>query len=479
MDHVNKTLHLSLKQDIKVLTETIENIAVDTDFKSWMFPTKKSEFVKEFINVNRVFEYGDTELYLELLVDRLYVGLRLVISHLQKTLNHARNDESAEDNIVIQKPRQITIGCCFLNLWKIVEALAIEMADDGNQTITIPRKAMSRTYRNGKTQTDNISLDKCDSCASAISCMKSLMDIFEESDDISIKKKIRPRIFDITQFGSMLHTTISVENSVKSLVAKLVGKQRENEELQMELVELRKESREKDGKISLCQQEVRVYKEKCRKNSVMISSLLEQREAFVKKNSEDHKEREELKERISRLNESSKTDEITIKNLKMENQKMTDHFMTSLNLQKISAHKISGLQKNIETLEYEQELISHGFRQFEVAIENLNIRLINISKCHSNTEYKIKTLNDGDWLENIPNMIVKFKVYKENVKEKIVEASIDQMENVPVIPKFQIKGNPLEDISRQMEENSEKIRQLNEENAKLQIIISRFKCIKK
>lgn len=44
---------------------------------------------------------------------------------------------------------------------------------------------------------------------------------------------------------------------------------------------------------------------------------------------------------------------------------------------------------------------------------------------------------------------------------------------------FQVKGNPVEDLSRQVEENDAAIKKLENENVKLKCIISKFSCLKK
>lgn len=61
----------------------------------------------------------------------------------------------------------------------------------------------------------------------------------------------------------------------------------------------------------------------------------------------------------------------------------------------------------------------------------------------------------------------------------IIQSHVNDVKTTDSIPKIQIKGNPMEDIARQIEENNERMRILQNENNKLESIISKFKNLKK
>lgn len=74
MDHINKTLLLSLKQDLRILDKVVDELFQEqvgaVEIKSWIFPTKQGRFVKQFIDDNRLLETDNVKLHLELILDR-------------------------------------------------------------------------------------------------------------------------------------------------------------------------------------------------------------------------------------------------------------------------------------------------------------------------------------------------------------------------------------------------------------------------
>ncbi|KAG5883333.1 hypothetical protein JTB14_003519 [Gonioctena quinquepunctata] len=475
MDQVNKTLILSLKQDILSLNKSIEDIPSEAEICSWLFPTKKHMFVKDFIVANKIFEDDNMKLYLELTIDRLYVGLRLILSRLEELLNNG-----LEKHPFIQRPQQITLGCSFNNLWKLIEIILARMRNKDISEKTSD-KSITITKVDKNLQTNISSLNKCDSCASAMMCMKNLLTIFEngKKDNTCFKSKIRPKIFDITQFGCMLQTTTAIESSMSTLFQKFASKEQENQELLSQCEKLRRENSEKYAKVAQLEQEVKLYKEKNERDSTKIALLKSVQEDALDQKSKTDNKIETLNGIILNLKDSIAVHRMTIQKLTNEKEQSKKCFESMWSLQKNIFEKYRLQQRKISIVDKELCYIEEGFKQFQTTIENINKKLNKISKCHIASEAKLKIISENS-AEELLLISDKFTQFKENVKQKLLEASINNFDGSQQNkPKFKIKGNPIEDISRQIDENNEKIRQLDSENRRLKSVISKFELIKK
>ncbi|KAF2897793.1 hypothetical protein ILUMI_08380 [Ignelater luminosus] len=118
MEFSNKLL-MSLKQDIKVLNSVIKEILEKltcVEFNSWLYPTKTC---KESLEVNllenkpKETRYLD---YLELIVDRLYLIINLVSDYMGKFPNIPKQEEHR--NIV--RPNNLSLGATTSLFWKRV-----------------------------------------------------------------------------------------------------------------------------------------------------------------------------------------------------------------------------------------------------------------------------------------------------------------------------------------------------------------------
>ncbi|KAJ8940848.1 hypothetical protein NQ318_005294, partial [Aromia moschata] len=101
--------------------------------------------------------------------------------------------------------------------------------DDKTKTTTKDEDNTVVNIVNKETQTDIIALNRCDSCSSAMLCMKNLLQSFEHEQFKGGRQVLRPKIYDITQFGCMLQTTTTIEDSLSTLFEKLFAKEQENE----------------------------------------------------------------------------------------------------------------------------------------------------------------------------------------------------------------------------------------------------------
>lgn len=73
MDAINRTLLISLKQEVKTLNEIVNELpAVNCreEVRSWLFPSKPYQFVNEYIYGDDILELDNFKSYLELIIDR-------------------------------------------------------------------------------------------------------------------------------------------------------------------------------------------------------------------------------------------------------------------------------------------------------------------------------------------------------------------------------------------------------------------------
>lgn len=177
MENASKVVLLSLKQDLLRLNDIVNEIPKNSDKKleisSWFFPSKNYGYVEKFIRTQKVLDNGNEKLILELIIDRLYVGIKLILNAL--------DDSSLKKTII--RPSHVTLGYCFQTLYqKIMQIKDMEIDK------AIPKINEGKTIfiNHKECQTDVVSLNKCDSCASAITCMKQLMNVFDNEETIRI-----------------------------------------------------------------------------------------------------------------------------------------------------------------------------------------------------------------------------------------------------------------------------------------------------
>lgn len=116
-----------------------------------------------------------------------------------------------------------------------------------------------KIHRN--TQTDIISLNKCDSCFSAMLCMKNILKTFETSA-LGTDVHLRPQIYDITQFGSMMQVAQSVNNSLHRLSEKLTAKDEELDLHKTRNATFRDDIEKSKKKLDMLDQELKIYKKR-------------------------------------------------------------------------------------------------------------------------------------------------------------------------------------------------------------------------
>ncbi|XP_028129033.2 repetitive organellar protein-like [Diabrotica virgifera virgifera] len=475
---INKTLLMSLKQDVQSINQSLKNISIEeNDIKSWLFPTKHYTFVDDFIKGNNILELNDVKLVLELVIDRLYIGLRLLSCTIGKTIQD-KNLEISE--FLLTQSRPMTVGYCFENFRKVITTLLDQMNTNLNAQGDQLRgqNGKDTAITNCKTQTDIISKATCDSCSSAIMSMKFLLDMFNiTKGDIYQIRQAESNIHDITQFGCMLRATASIETQLKELIEKLIAADDENKNLVTKIKELTVQLKNKTGSITLLQLENNTLSDSLKKVRVKVITLENKISDFEK---EKHKD----EEKITNLNNINKELNSNVLIFKENNDRLKcDKKALRENVEKIrillkDLQEISKLKEKLLTIESELHSFQDMFKDLNNAVEALNTRLKKISKNHIGMESSLKMLSCQIG-KDTDNITKNFQHFQEKLRAKWAEFDVKLANQSNPTPKVQIKGNPIEDFTKQIEENNEKIKMLQNENTKLETIVNKYKTLRK
>ncbi|CAH1986148.1 unnamed protein product [Acanthoscelides obtectus] len=476
MDLVDKTILLSLKQDLRILSDIIEDIArstKDTDIKCWLFPTKDIWFFKQFIEEYKIFQGHKKNVYLELILDRFYVGTHLILRYIDEQI---KNFGSVYDKTpFLQKPKQVTLGCSFDNLWKTIQQLVHRMAS--NKDISGRNASRSESLGildysiNKSCQTDIVSLNRCDSCASAVSCMRNLLLSLENGhiDNYGSFKKVRPKLYDVTQFGCMLQTTTTIEGGLRNLYKKINEYEIKIEKLAEMNKIMERENAVSQRKATFFEQQNKVYKEKQDKDSKKFQTLTIDNDNLLNELERAKKKIHEQNKLITQHVTSLKTLENNLNKVTADNMNLESCYGSVSTELKSIMRRGDIAQKTMKRIEKETKSISIYLVTADSYVENHNRMLKNSSRISSNTAEKVSNMT-SDLKEEFDALFKRFKEFKEQVLEKVAETRSAS----GGASNFQITGNPAEDISRQIEANNEKIKALQKENQKLSIIVSRF-----
>lgn len=466
MDNSQKIFILSLKQDLQklnqLLTELPENNNKQEKVTSWLFPTKNYTFVDEFIITRNILHHGSEGLILQLIIDRIYVGIKLLLQQI----------EIYPIRQFVFSPKQVTLGSLFRNLCKSV----VQMKESIT-TIDITEERSTISKVNRESQTDILSANKCDSCASAIMCMKNLINVFENKDFdyVTEGRQFKPQILNITQFGSMLQATTTVIDNFKYLNEKYFDKEEEIRNLKKEneaaLIDLSKTKR----KINHMEEEARMYKTEFEKCTQKITKLSYEIEDLNNEKVQKDLRIAKLESIVENLNKIVHKREILIENLQREKKIFKKNLQYTAVQQKVLLDTVLLLNQNLEKSIGNIELISHTLVQFEENIDILNGKLSNISKINESTILKVMNLKriSEHRSDNYQEFRNQWKVKLTYFFEKIRDKSGNT-----VTQSFKIKGNPVEDLTTQIQENEIKINKFRLENEKLSKLLTKFQRFK-
>lgn len=466
MDRSEQILKLSLKQDLQRLNQIIKEISENNnkpvEINSWLFPTKKYTFVEEFMIKKNILKHGSEKLFLELIIDRVYIGIKLLLIQVQD-LSLGR---------LVFTPNQATLGYLFKSLHNAI----FQMKETKMSVVSVTEERIEKrkiSRKNQESQTDVSSLNRCDSCASAIMCMKNLLNLFDGNDlEHLIKgRRFKPQILDITQFGCMLQTSTVLVDNFKHLTEKIHRREQEIDILRKENGSHLTENMKMKRKIVHVEEEVRVYKAEYEKCTSKVSLLSIE-------NNELNQNQVQNEMRIKTLEHSTENLNKTLTKRNQIIQSLCSEKITLMrnlqwykeNIQKL-LKSINSLKKNVEKRYANTEIVERSFVQMEENLDSLNLKLSTISKLNEVAELRVKEAYNvekkysNEICENVSKV-------NERLKIKLSELNGKNAENY--LNGFQIRGNPVEDISQQIQENEAKIEALQMENEKLRRILSKF-----
>nr|CAH7724394.1 unnamed protein product [Callosobruchus chinensis] len=479
MDRVDEAIILSLKQDLRILSELVEDITRRTkecDIKCWLFPTKDICFFKEFIDEYNILEGNNRKVYLELILDRFYVGIHLILRYIQEQIGCSVN--AFEKSLFLHKPKQVTLGCSFDNLWKTIQQVVDQMASKKNISerngFNVSTSYSLESYGDvaHKTcQTDIVSLNRCDSCASAVSCMKNLLLSLENDyrNNCGGLKKMRPKLYDVTQFGCMLQTTSTVEEGLRNMYKRINDYENKIEQMTGMHKKIEQDNSALQRKATFLEQQMKVYKDRQDKDAVKLQYLTAKNEDLTKEMAIAKKKITEQAKLLKQYVVSLEAHENIFKKVSRENINLKYCYTNISEELKSIIKESETVHKNMAHIEQETKSIYTHLANADDMIESHNRMLKNCSRVSYRIAEKVSNMRD-DCKEEFDLVSKKFQELKEQIKEKVAEIRSANRSD----PSFPITGNPAEDISKQIQANDERIKTLQNENKKLSIIVSKF-----
>nr|CAI5841087.1 unnamed protein product [Callosobruchus analis] len=319
-------------------------------------------------------------------------------------------------------------------------------------------------------QTDIVSLNRCDSCASAVSCMKNLL-LRLENDyrNYGGIKKLRPKLYDVTQFGCMLQTTSTVEEGLRNLYKRINDYENKIEKLSEMNKKMEQDNSALRRKATFFEQEIKVCRDRQEKDSVKLQYVSTKNDELLNDTATAKKKIAEQAKIIKQYHVSLETHEKILKRISTENINLKSYYTKISEEIKCIIKEIEAFHKVMAENERETESIYVHLANADSMIESHNTILKNCSRVSNSLAEKVSNMSD-DCKEEFDLVSKKFQELKEHIKEKVAEIRSANGSD----SSFTITGNPAEDISKQIEANNEKIKALQNENKKLSIIVSKF-----
>ncbi|XP_076253303.1 uncharacterized protein LOC143191806 [Rhynchophorus ferrugineus] len=279
-------------------------------------------------------------------------------------------------------------------------------------------------------------------------------------------------MYDTTQFGCMLKTTSRIEDYFKYLHQELHERTHENSSLKLKLDNVQNLITEKDRKITFLEAEVSILKEKFDNALKETYALQQAHDRLIQDHSTKSIDIKDLKAHLSSMEKDYKETEKKCEKFKNENFQLKEHRTI---LRNWLNRRIDNGNKNVTLLEKNVHILTTILEEYNKSFTHLNMILIklskNIAKYHISVQKNQESLNDID--ESI-------RSYQNNWK-KIVDVNKESLclsENKRN-QSFKIKGDPVEDFTKQIKENEVKISQLQNDNVKLEQLLNRFKKLGK
>ncbi|XP_019869754.2 protein Hook homolog 1 [Aethina tumida] len=495
-------------QDLEFLNRIIQNVYIKSPINvtSWLFPTKDHNFVNEMLKaqdlMNLTYVNG-----LELLVDRLYTIINLITGYIKSYSN-------LQERLLI-RPSQLSLSFSVDLLWKTIETLT-EKSSPIVPNYTGVEKVCNQT------QTDQLWLNRCDSCSSAVECIKNMVCSFEEYDvAISAKRtEIRSQLYELTQFGCMLKTTNLVQDSLQMLFEKLRQKQQECDVLKAECDDMQNKLKEQCASLDLLSEELSTYKNNKQFNDIKIMSLKNENDLLTEESRKLKERFEKKKKEVGAMEKEIadfKRNQKVLTKLQAQNLKLVEEkkeletkyehcskaidvmHTNSKNYQKKITKLLTNQDRNEEKLSllimetrnianaYNtlQAKYNNDFKDFSdlgrmmeesgVLLQSLDGRISSVQEDCTNTNVKLeKVLKTQQEHANIT--LDRFKNIQEKVSEYLIKAHMKY--DADEKPKKELKGNPIEDMTCQIEENKKNIKNLQDENMKLECFLQRLSKFK-
>lgn len=186
-----------------------------------------------------------------------------------------------------------------------------------------------------------------------------------------------------------------------------------------------------------------------------------------------------LRNTVDNLNKSLGKRNNLLENVTREKNNLLKNLEVYTGNHKLLLSKIITLQEHKKNMCYDFSLLAEKYLEMNKGMDVLMKRLENICKMNEATKSRIAHLIEDviNHSEDVSINIEEFKKHLKNKVTEIIKKSVGKFED-KTNKGFQIKGNPVEDLSHQIKENQMKIKSLQAENEKLASILTKFQLMR-
>ncbi|GJQ71585.1 hypothetical protein Trydic_g11288 [Trypoxylus dichotomus] len=529
----NQFLYRSLTQDLRCLNNLAKMMMMSensVEIYSWLDPRKKFSELDDVNSFCVCDEEGRIKC-MELIIDRLYMILNFNVGYLEMPCNMK---SKLQKNV--EKPKKLTLGLSANLLWDRIQQLALN-ADVCKLESPMTEKSSASKF-NCDHKYVQTSSQSCPTCKIAQECVKLIAnDLWKQKKDENVtgaKQDIQDNIYGLTQTASMTILTKAITTDItnmirdnKDLQTQLEDQKRmyqylnynyqdilrRNEEVIQKVQELKKSEKTYSETVTSLQTKLAqlhfekyhmektldLENEKCvklekdmdenketitvlraeiQKSQVRIDSLSEkitnintERELWKIRFSDAHAENKRLqntsnesKETVAKLEKELKHAMDSVEELSCEVQKVCDD--EEKELWKTQYSKIQNENEKLQTLnnelkniinklEQELDLAASHFKELDKKVAR------NYEEIDSNARAYVELLRKTE------------EVVKSNDK------LVDRIDNSSFMSNynnddFEVQGDPLYDMMKQVEINKRNMLRLEQQNSMLMSTIKKI-----
>ncbi|KAK9873373.1 hypothetical protein WA026_022181 [Henosepilachna vigintioctopunctata] len=379
----------------------------------------------------------------------------------------------------VHHPQNVTLGRCALKFWHLFTIKEIELKppiDTSSSSLPV----------NKEIQTEFKSPNSCKSCTQTTEFLKDITNYiainFETSLTKSQRDSINDNIFNMTKLGITMKLTNCLKQDYQNLITVLKNSKHENRSLAETITDLELDISRKEQIIEQMMSEKHLYHEEMAKHLVELASAesyiitLEKEKSSLQKNkhvADDLRQQIELLQEKERDQHKNFKRQISDYEKKLDTQKCklnslkSDYNQLKVKFDHLYGENSKMCQMNFK-LEKNMENMTSSIGIMNNIADNINRIGIHNTENITHLQDRIKALQKciREQTNSMDEISVKHKASLDSYRKGNAIKSIEEDSKV--------QGNPVLDLSKQIEENEVTIDKLQLQNKKFRIIIEAY-----